>query len=629
MRAPVAKIQPVSRQPSARVPVGRSLPKWLLPVLLFLLALCLYWPAMRFDFVNYDDPLYVTSNVHVQAGLTWENIKWAFANPVDDNWIPLTGLSHLLACQISGLKPWSHHLINILLHALDTVLVYVFLQSLTGARWRSWFVAVLFAVHPLHVESVAWVAERKDVLSGCFGLLALIFYARYAQPEIVNRKSKIVNYLLSLFCLALGLLSKPMLVTWPFVMLLLDFWPLNRLRNSEFGIRNFKRLLGEKIPFFALVAASSVFTYQVQKHGGAVAAVPNLSFADRCGNALISYCRYLEKTFWPTDLAVFYPHPGHWPFTLVLLAGLLLAGISALFFMQRRCYPFLLMGWLWFVGTLVPVIGLVQVGEQAMADRYMYVPSVGLFILLVWGAFELAGHWRIPQIALAIAGSMTILLCFALTRQQLAYWQDSEVLFQHDLTVAGNSSIARFNLGTALAEKGRLDEAIPQFQEALRLNPTDADACGNLATALAQCGQTDAAIRFYQRAIRLNPDDADAHSNLGTTFARQGRIDAAIPEFQAALRLNPADAVTHGHLGTALAGEGRTDEAITQFQEALHLQPDDGEACNQLGVALAQTHRLDEAIVQFQQAVRLQPDNAAAQSNLAHALKAKLPPPAQ
>ena len=408
---------------------------WPIAVLLVLLTIAVYWPATRYDFINFDDPAYVTKNPNVQSGLSRESVKWAFFHPVSANWHPLTVMSHMLDCQLYGLKPWGHHLTSVLLHALNAVLVFVLLRQLTRAVWRSLLVAALFAVHPLLVESVAWISERKDVLSGFFGLLCLIFYARYAQPKIVNRQSSIINYALAVFFFALGLISKPMLVTWPFVMLLLDYWPLGRLQTTDYGLpsseskngpqpstawrgeatcrvevkrrrerRRLTPLLLEKLPFFALAAVASCVTFVVQKHGGAVSAGESWPLGAHAGNALISYCRYLEKLFWPTDLAVFYPHPKDWPLALVLPAGLLLVAISVLFFVERRRYPFLLMGWLWFCGTLVPVIGLVQVGGQAMADRYAYLPSLGVLIVAIWGANELTRHWRHPMIAWSVAG---------------------------------------------------------------------------------------------------------------------------------------------------------------------------------------------------------------------------------
>jgi Tfp pilus assembly protein PilF len=361
-------------------------------------------------------------------------------------------------------------------------------------------------------------------------------------------------------------MSKPMLVTWPFVMLLLDYWPLKRFKPG-----NVWQLLAEKIPFFAGAVAASVVTFMVQQQAGAMAAGENLSFDVRCGNALISYCRYLWKLFWPTDLAVFYPLPGTWPLAEVLLAGGVVLGISVLLFVKRRAYPFLLVGWLWFCGTLVPVIGLVQVGAQAIADRYTYLPSLGVLILTIWGAYELTRRWRFGGMAGLVVGSSAILLCCALTRQQLLYWRDSETLFRHALSVTENNCIAHNSLGLALGVKGQLVEAINQFQEAIRLNPCFAYAHNNLGTALGRKDQLDEAINQFQEAIRLNPAYADAQKNLGTILEMKGQTDEAIKQFQEAIRLNPDDADAHNSLGIAFSRKGQINEAIYQFQESVRL----------------------------------------------------------
>ncbi|MGO8927352.1 MAG: tetratricopeptide repeat protein [Limisphaerales bacterium] len=608
-----------------------GLPVWLMAALLVLVTIALYWPVMRHDFVDYDDNLYVTANVHVQSGLTLENLKWACCNPVGGNWHPLTVWSHMADCQLFGLKPWGHHLTSVLLHALNTVLVFLLLRSLTGAFWRSALVAALFGLHPLHVESVAWVAERKDVLSTCFGLLSLIFYARYGRKRLAveNRDIKArgvpaprrLDYLLALICFALGLMSKPMLVTWPFVMLLLDFWPLERFKTSDAG-----RLVTEKVPFFALAAAASVVTFVVQQRGGSVLVAEAMPLGVRCGNALISYCRYLEKLFWPTDLAVFYPHPGQWPLAKVLLAGVLIAGISVLLFVRRRRHPFLLVGWLWFCGTLVPVIGLVQVGGQAMADRYTYIPSLGVLILAVWGVHELTKSWHYRGVAWSVAGSTAVVLCLALTRQQLGYWKDSEALFRHALEVTEDNYLAHLNLGSALDEKGQSDKAIREFQEAIRLKPGYVLARNNLGVAIVKKGQIDEGISQYREAIRLKPDYAFAHNNLGIALVKKGQIDEAIGEFQGAIRLKPDFVEAHYNLALALIRKGQIDEAMRAYQGAIRLKPGFAEAHSNLGLALVRKGQIDEAIREFQEAIRLKPDYAEAHSNLARALAMKNAP---
>jgi Flp pilus assembly protein TadD len=629
---------------------------WLLCLLLAATVWAVYAPTLHHEFVSYDDGLYVTANSRVQAGLTLENVKWAFFRPapVFGYWHPLTLLSHMLDCRMYGLNPWGHHLTSVLLHAANTGLVFLLLRGLTGAAWRSAAVAALFGLHPVHVESVAWVAERKDVLSTFFGLLSLPFYSRYARSKDANRKSQTANYPPAFFCLACGLMSKPMLVTWPFVMLLLDYWPLERFQTGSLW-----RLVREKIPFFALAVMAGIATFLISKHGTALAAGENLSLGARGGNALVSYCRYLGMVFWPVKLAAFYPHPGYWPLTEVLLAGGLLAGLSVVLFVQRRRYPFLLMGWLWFVGTLVPVIQLVQTGEHALADRYTYIPSLGLLIMVVWGAHEMTRGWRYQVMGLSAAGVVAIVLCAAMTRQQLGYWQNDETLFRHTLAVTENNHVAHNNFGMALLNEGRVDEAITQFQEAIRIKPDYALAYYNLGTTLDKKGQVDEAIGLFQEAvnlasdyadarnnlglallgkgrvdeaisqfqeiIRLSPDYVDAHINLGMALDAKGQTDAAISQLQEALRLKPDNAQAHYNLGTALLDKNQTAGAIRQFQEALRLKPDCAEFHNNLGIALDAAGQTDGAIRQFQEAVRLKPDYADARNNLAHELEVKSP----
>jgi hypothetical protein len=411
--------------------------------------------------------------------------------------------------------------------------------------WRSLLVAVFFGLHPLRVESVAWIAERKDVLSGCLGLLSLILYVRYARKvssgqvpqtrptRALNSAPATLNYSLALLFLALGLMSKAMLVTWPFVMLLLDYWPLERFKSAGAW-----RLVREKTPFFCLAALASVVTFAVQKHEGAVAAQESLTFGWRSGNALVSDCRYLGKIFWPTDLAVIYPHPGEWPLLRVLLAGILMGAILVLVWVKRERYPFLLMGWLWYCGTLVPVIGLVQVGSHAMADRYTYLPSVGVLICAVWGAAELARHRSYLATPLLAGTAGGILLCVELTRHQLGYWQESETLFRQALKVTTENPVASNNLGDALVRKGRIDEAIGHFQQALRLMPDFDDAHNSLGNALARKGQLGEAILQFEEAVRLRPDRAVPHYNLGMVLAVKGKFDEAVRNYREAVRLN-------------------------------------------------------------------------------------------
>ena len=597
-----------------------TLPTWLLALLLALVTVALYWPAMRCDFITLDDPDFVTANLHVQGGLSWEGVKWAFCNTKQATyWAPLMWLSHELACQFFGLNPWGHHLINVLLHAANSALVFLLFQRMTRATWRSLLLAALFGWHPLRVESVAWVTERKDVLSGLFGLLCLMAYARYARGagrEARGAGGNSVSYWFALLFFACGLMSKPMLVTWPFVMLLLDYWPLQRFKVQGSGFR-IRSLVVEKIPFFALAAASSLITMTVQAQGGAFEAGENLSLGARVGNALISYCFYLGKMFWPVDLAVYYPHPGYWPLAEVLLVGVFLCGVSALLFLGCRRHPFLLMGWLWFVGTLVPVIGLVQVGGQSMADRYMYIPSLGVLILIVWGAHELTKGLRFQKIAFSAAGSALIVLCLALTRQQLGYWKDSEKLYRHTLAVTENNYFVHNFFGQFLNLKGQTDEAIGEFREALRLHPDFPNAHNSLGIALGEKGQTAGAIDQFNEAIRLKPDDAAARYNLGYALFTIGETDKATGEFQEAIRLKPDYQAAFDNLSKVMA--------INNMAWALATSPDanvrDGaravelaeRACEStqyrvtmmvgtLAAAYAEAGRFDEAVVTGQKA---------------------------
>jgi tetratricopeptide (TPR) repeat protein len=636
MHRPDSKLNSAPAGAPALLPPRPRFPGWFPAALVALATIILFWPATHFEFVNYDDNVYVTENPHVQSGLTWQGVKWAFSNTQQaDYWAPMMWLSHMTACQLFGLKPWGHHLINVLLHALDTALVFLLFRRLTGATWRSLFVAVLFGWHPLRVESVAWVTERKDVLSTFFGLLSLLCYAKAVtgdKCQVTGSEKNILTaflsrvtchvspyYFLSLFFFALGLMSKPMLVTWPFVMLLLDYWPLERFKvqGSKFRVQG---LILEKVPFFVLAAAMSVVTYVVQQHGGTVATIENLPLGARVGNALISYCRYLGKLFWPSDLAFFYPHPANWPRGEVILAGGLLLVVTTACVVARRRFPFLLTGWLWFSGTLVPVIGLVQAGGVAMADRFSYVPSLGLLVLVIWGACELTRWWRHQVMALSATGCAAVVICFGLTQQQLGYWKNSETLFQRALEVTRNNYLAHNNLGFTLNEEGKIDEAINQYQEAIRLKPDYAEAHNNLGIALATKGQIDEAIRQFQEAIRLKPDYAKAHYNLGNVLGSKGQMDEAIRQLQEAIRLNPDFAEAYNNLGNTLGLRGRTDEAIGQFQEAARLKPNSAEIHNNLGNTLIQKNRIDEAIGQLQEALRLKPDFAEAHFNLGTAL---------
>jgi tetratricopeptide (TPR) repeat protein len=623
--------------------------------LLVLVTIAIYWPVMRHNFVNYDDPAYVTDNPHVRAGLTWEGLVWAFGrvHGYQTYWHPLSWVSHMVDCQLYGLKPGGHHRTSMLLHAANAALVFLVFRRMTGAFWRCVLLAALFALHPLQVDSVAWVAERKNLLSAFFGLLSLWAYARYA--EVHSPKSKVQSpagritdhgsrvthypslfYVFSLFFLACGLMCKPVLVTLPFVLLLLDYWPLQRfqlstvpplrgleLKTQDSGPKVLLPLLWEKLPFFALAVASSVITVLAHQALGMLNSVAMPPWDARLENALVSYVRYLGKTFWPSRLAVFYPYPAAWPMWEVITCALLLLAISGLVLVTARSRPWLFVGWFWFVGVLVPFIGLVQAGAQAMADRFMYVPALGIFVALIWGLHGLAKGGHYQQNGLSVAGAGAIVICLVLTRQQLGYWKTSETLFQHALEVTKSNYLAHLNLGSALDEKGQTDEAIREFEEAIRLKPDYALARNNLGMALDEKGQTDEAIREFQEAIRLIPDYPLAYNNLGSALFRKGQTDEAIRDVQEAIRLKPDYAGAHNNLGMALFRKGQIEEAIREFQEAIRLKPDFAGACNNLGSALDGKGQIGEAIRAFQEAIHLKPDYALAHSNLGSALVKK------
>lgn len=527
-----------------------SAPLWICLILVTLIA-AVYWPLGRSGFIQCDDPDYVYQNPQVQAGLTWTGVVWAFGSDHAGNWHPITWLSHMLDCQLFGLRPGAHHLVNLFFHAADTLLLFLLLRRLTQALWRSAFVAALFALHPLHVESVAWVSERKDVLSAFFFLLTLWAYARYAQStELgVARSGKgnpALSYSLALLCFALGLMSKPMLVTLPFLLCLLDLWPLRRLeiRISRWGPdRNlgpgWQRLLMEKVPFFLLAAASSIVTFIAQTHAGAVMSAQVVPLELRVENALLSYALYLEKMVLPINLAFSYPYPDAIAPEMVVVAVGVLAGISYLALSQARRRPYLALGWLWYLGMLVPVIGLVQVGNQSMADRYTYLPLIGIFIVVTWWAAEVVSQWRLPATGSAVIATGVISLCGVLSAMQVRWWRDSETFFRHTLALTENNALAHLNLGTALAQEGKTAEAGEHFAEALRLAPSYAEAESNLGFTLAARGNYAAAIPLYRAALAVKPSLRGTHFLLANALNSQGDPAAAIPEYEAAVALAP------------------------------------------------------------------------------------------
>lgn len=635
---------------------GRIWSSALLSLFLVLLTLGVFLGVARNGYVTYDDPDYVTSNPQVQRGLTWEGVQWAFRTGHSGNWHPLTWLSHMLDCQLFGSRPGSAHMASLGLHVINALLLFGFLTRTTGFIWRSWMVAALFAVHPLHVESVAWISERKDVLSTLFFLLTLAAYARYVSASGTR---KWVTYGLALAFFTLGLMSKPMLVTLPFVLLLVDFWPLRRIPMASSRASSFSwlpsvqsGLLLEKTPFFLLSVVSCVVTYLVQKAGGAVDV--NVTLLDRVANALVSYARYLQKTIWPLDLAFFYPHPGAWPAATVLLAAVVLTTITVVAFRSRASRPYLLFGWLWYLGILVPVIGFVQVGMQSMADRYTYVPLVGVFVGLVWLSAERLERAPSGGPAQIVLGAAVLVVCGVLTIRQVGFWRESETLFAHAVVATKGNFLAYNNLGycyglqgrgeeemenyrqslamnpeypealnnmgCALSARKRYAEALPYFRSALRGTSKDPEIHKNLGHALSELGALDDAIAEYEKSLKDNADDGETHTKLGIVLARKGQLDAAIAHFRVALKINRADATAHASLGNVYALQRHWDDAIREYDEALRLQPNDAQAHYNLANVLVQNRRLTEACAHYREASRLQPEDPDMPYRLALAL---------
>jgi tetratricopeptide (TPR) repeat protein len=584
--------------------------------LLVVLTVAAFAPVLNSDFVNYDDPTYVSSNPHVKAGLTGTSLGWAWKTTTTGNWHPLTWMSLLLDAELYGINARGFHFTNLLLHAANTLLLFWALLRLTGARWPSALVAALFAVHPLRVEAVAWVSERKELLSALFGMLTLLAYSNYVKQPSRGR------YLFVVGALALGLLAKPMLVTLPFVLLLLDYWPVGRLTfgPGKTPRSNFRNLLVEKVPLLVLVAASCVTTVIAQKKEGAVGSLSNLPLWPRIANALVSYVRYLGSTFWPSGLAPFYPHPGpDIPWWQPAAALLLLAGITLLVLRYGRRLPFLPTGWFWYLGMLVPVIGLVQVGGQARADRYTYLPLIGIFIMVSWGLAAVAAERRLQVIAGGLsAGILTA--CFLCTFIQARRWHDSTTLWEYTLRVNPQNSVAIMNLGTALEDQGDLANAERLYEETLRLDPSNWRAHINLARRLGENGALEEANEHFQAALQLAPDKVLPHTRYGVFLEQQGKIEAALEQFKEAIHVDPDFAPAHRSLSSLFGRLGYVQEAIAHSREALRLDPRDAAAHINLGVALKRAGRLDEAIEHFRAAVRLNPEIAEAHNNLGAAL---------
>ena len=580
-------------------------------VCMFLVATSLlaYMQVINFDFLNYDDGLYVVENPHIKGNLTLENIIWAFSTGYAANWHPLTWLSHMLDFGVYGLNPMGHHWTNLQIHIANSILLFLFLKYLTGVLWRSALVAALFAIHPLHVESVAWVSERKDVLCAFFWILSMWAYTGYV------RQPKKIRYVLLIILFIFGLMAKPMIVTLPFVLLLLDFWPLSRFQYMlhKQQIPTFKvivRLVREKIPLFILSAASSIITFFVQQHGGAVSSIEYLPLMARVSNAIVSYTVYIGKMIWPLHLAVLYPLREWYPLQ-VMMSGLLLLVLSGLAILYRRRFPYLITGWFLYLGTLVPVIGLVQVGIQRMADRYTYVPLIGLFIIVAWGMADISAKWRYQKTVVAVFSSIILFFYMVCTWFQVGYWQNGITLFKHTVEVTYNNSIAHCELGRALNQSGKPNEALGHYFKALQINPNSVEAHNNIGIILAcQNKDKEAIIHFYE-ALRIDSGYAGAYYNLGKIFTNQGRIKEAILNYRKTLRFSPDMTEALYNLSWILAcyqdGKYRNGEEAVKLAEKLcritrYNQP---LALDALAAAYAETGKFDAAALAAKKGLKL------------------------
>jgi tetratricopeptide (TPR) repeat protein len=589
-------------------PVSCKTVMWV-AVALTAIILLIYAPVRHYGFLSYDDAEYVSENAQVIRGLTAQGVLWAFTTDHASNWHPVTWLSHMLDVQIYGMDAGRHHLTNILLHLANAFLLFGILYRTTGAWRRSAMVAALFAAHPLHVESVAWIAERKDVLSTLFWMLTLHVYVRYVG------KPRIGRYLTVVAVFALGLMSKPMLVTLPLVLLLLDVWPLGRVRFEAGQLHIWLRMFREKIPLFMLVAASSIATIVAQLRGGAVQNFEVIPLYQRVANALVSYVAYLGQMLWPGNLAAYYPYA---PLSigLVVASASVLITVSIIVIRFSRSRPYLFVGWLWYVLTLVPVIGLIQVGSQARADRYTYIPLIGAFIIGAWGIAAILERWQYRSAALQAAACILICALVAGARSQVRYWESDLALWERAVQTTTDNPFARTNLGFALIDRGDVAAGIAQYIEALKIKPDSAETHNALGAALLKQGQPDAAMEQFAMALRIMPGFAEAHSNRGMVLAQRGNAEEAFSEFQKALEISPEDPRIQYNFGFALASQGQLDEAMSHYRKALTIKPDYADAYFQMGNAFAGKGMWSEAAAEYTKALQIRPEYEDAHNNL-------------
>jgi cytochrome c-type biogenesis protein CcmH/NrfG len=562
-------------------------------VALIAITFAVFGQTLRYGFVNYDDPAYVSENRQIQAGLSWQNIGWAFTHVHSHNWHPLTTISHMFDCQVFGLKPGAHHFVNVLLHSLSVVLLFLLLEQMTtgpsraGPIWRSAFVAAVFAIHPLHVESVAWISERKDVLSGLFFMLTLLAYVHY------SRKPNAVRYATMSILFVCGLLSKPMLVTLPVVLLLLDYWPLNRFQRTEVSGQRSAKLFIEKLPLFVLSLGSAIATLIAQR--GGILQMAHLPLTWRIANAASVYLIYVWQMFWPLNLAVIYPHPGQLPIWETALATALLILVTALVFILRKRLPYFITGWFWYLIMLVPVLGLIQVGSQAHADRYTYLPQLGLYVAVVWGIADLLQSFRYRREICAVVAPLIIAMLGWRSWIQTGYWRDTERLWNRTLTVTGQNDFAHFGLGEFLLKVHRLDEAIAQFKIVLASHPNDPDANFQMGYAFMEKGDADAAMVHFEQTLKAKPENPDAETNLGNLLLKSDRIEEAVQHYRIVIRHEPSSALGHYNLAVGLHRLGQLPEAIAQYKEALAIDPNYPDAAEFLQQAQSQNGPTNES----------------------------------
>ena len=593
---------------------------------LIFLTMTAYWEVRHNDFINLDDNLYVTENSHVQKGITPKGIFWAFTSIENGQWHPITWLSHMIDYQFFGLDARGDHMTNLLLHIINTLLLFLLLYRMTSAAWPSGILAALFALHPLHVESVAWISERKDVLYAFFWILALLAYLRYVKNQ--KKGWRIVLFI----CFIFAVMAKSMAVTLPFVLLLLDYWPLGRMKLKETNHipilfaspsltlmnRNISilKLLSEKLPLFSVSAVISLFTIFTNYRVGSLTSVDKLSWIVRFQNAAISYVAYISKMFWPNPLAVLYPHQIKLPFWHVAWVASIFLIITVLVFLAKKKRPYLVVGWMWYLVTLLPVIGLVQAGIQRMADRFTYIPMIGLFIIVVYGCSDIVNKWHLSKAVLSGACGLVLLILMLCTKSQVMLWRNSVTLFEHTLSVTADNYLICNNLGVTLARQGKDQQAFLYYQKALQINPRYADVHYNLGSLLARQGKDKEAVVQFMESLRIKPDKKEAHNDLGVTLNNHGRIQEAVFHFTEAIHIDPNYGEAHFNLGTILFQHGKYEEAVRYFNEALRINPSNAGTHNSLAAALAATGKIEEAITHYHQALQINKDYADAHYNL-------------